>query len=149
MTNMSRRARSALLDIECAIALTAASLRIALTSRDRLVASFGTARPSQARPRSTPPPPFASEAERLEFLAAREVGHTVERIARRLPWRPTCLRQALATRWLLRRRGIPTVMHLGVASAREMDAHAWVTVHHWSVVGRRWGRFTPVASFDG
>ena len=135
--------------LESATALVVASVRVALTPRDRLVAGFGPARPGTPRPRGTPPLPIVDPVALDQFRVGRRVGHMVERVARLLPWRPTCLRQAIATRRLLRRRGVPNVMHLGVASAREMDTHAWVTVHQWSVVGQRLGAFTPVASFDG
>lgn len=79
---------------------------------------------------------------------ARRVGNMVERAARRLPWHPTCLRKALAVKRMLRRRGIPCRLHLGVQSASVGVAHAWVTVDGQPVVGRRGReRFVPLAAF--
>ena len=72
----------------------------------------------------------------------------VTRVAALLPWHPTCLRQALAVRWMLRRRAAPSTVHLGIADVASMDAHAWVTVHDVIVVGRRARPFIGVAAFD-
>jgi hypothetical protein len=66
--------------------------------------------------------PLASSAE------ARRIGRTVARVARVLPHEPTCLRQAIATRWMLRRRGIDCEAHLGIVRTDPFEAHAWVTV---------------------
>ena len=59
------------------------------------------------------------EAARLWRLAAA--------VARRLPRRPTCLAQALAVGWMLRRRGIATRLRFGVRVADgAFAAHAWL-----------------------
>lgn len=65
----------------------------------------------------------------------RHVGLKVAAAASRLPWHPTCLRQAVATRRMLSRRRIPSVIHLGVSNPGEFAAHAWVTVAGYAVVG--------------
>lgn len=52
-----------------------------------------------------------------------------------LPWRPKCLAQAIATRIMLRRRGIDSRGHLGVVDTQPMSAHAWVTVGEEVVQG--------------
>jgi len=59
---------------------------------------------------------------------ARPIARCVDRVADRLPWRPACLPRALATRTMLRRRGIPCELHLGIMGTRPLAAHAWVTV---------------------
>ena len=83
-----------------------------------------------------------------QLLEARVVGAVVARDANRVPWRPTCLRQALAVQKMLRRRGIPARLHLGVGSIAEAEAHAWVTVGHVAVIGaRERERFAPLAAF--
>ncbi|HKP91769.1 MAG TPA: lasso peptide biosynthesis B2 protein [Thermoleophilaceae bacterium] len=66
---------------------------------------------------------------------ARGVGRVVERVAAALPWRPSCLPQAIATRAMLRRRGIACEGHLGIVSTAPLEAHAWVTVAGRVVVG--------------
>ncbi|HEV2812709.1 MAG TPA: lasso peptide biosynthesis B2 protein [Solirubrobacteraceae bacterium] len=67
----------------------------------------------------------------------RRLTWAIGAVARRTPWRSKCLEQALAAKAMLRRRGIPSTLYLGVArSVREsgspFDAHAWLrsgTVH--------------------
>ena len=75
-----------------------------------------------------------SAAERLP--EAELLGRSVTRAANALPWRPTCLPQALAVKRMLRRRGIGSELHLGVTSPALGQAHAWVTVGGEPVVGR-------------
>lgn len=95
---------------------------------------------SVAAPSSGDPLPPAGEA----LL----VGRAVDRVAQLLPWRPACLPQALATRAMLRRRGIDCVSHLGVVQTDPFRAHAWVTVNGSVVQGAtsadvsELGRFT-------
>jgi hypothetical protein len=64
------------------------------------------------------------------------IGQTVERIARRCFWKPVCLPQAIATAWLLKRRGISFEVLLGVKDAfPTLEAHAWVEVGNTIIVG--------------
>jgi hypothetical protein len=70
----------------------------------------------------------------------------VERVSRLVP-AATCLTQALSTHVLLRRRGIPTRLTIGVAldRARGFMAHAWVENQGKIVIGgTRLERFTPL-----
>jgi hypothetical protein len=62
-----------------------------------------------------------------------------------------CLPRALATHAMLRRRGIPSRLCLGVARAQDkFAAHAWVEVGKDGVVaGAGAGAFTRVAEFGG
>jgi hypothetical protein len=84
-----------------------------------------------------------------ELHQAVLIGRTVAATANRLPWHPTCLRQALAVQRMLRRRGIPSQLHLGITSANDAAAHAWVTVDGQPVVGGRGlERFVPLAAFS-
>jgi hypothetical protein len=53
---------------------------------------------------------------------------------------------------MLHRRGIPSVLHYGVAREREGDvaAHVWVTVGGRAVIGGEEApRFTCLATFPG
>jgi hypothetical protein len=84
-----------------------------------------------------------------QLREAARVGRTVARVADRLPWHPTCLRQALVAQRMLRRRNIPSRLHLGVANATAGEAHAWVTVAGRAVVGQSGLEgFMPLAAFD-
>lgn len=89
---------------------------------------------------------------RVAALAARERGRTgdpadpaflrkarwaVEAWAKRVPWRAVCFQRGLALHWMLRRRGIPSVLHYGVAQDEQkgLRAHVWVTVQGQDVIG--------------
>jgi hypothetical protein len=88
------------------------------------------------------------EAGPDETREAQLVGVAVAGAARRLPWHPTCLRQALAAQRMLRRRGIDSRLHLGVTGATATEAHAWVTVAGRPVVGGQGlERYVPLAAF--
>lgn len=89
-------------------------------------------------------PPAPVDPDRLR--EAKRVGYVIGAGAARLPWHPNCLPQALAAHRMLRRRGIPSRLHLGVAAGRE--AHAWVTVGDRAVIGAAGReRFVPLAAF--
>jgi hypothetical protein len=91
---------------------------------------------------------------------ARQVGEAITRVGARTPWTSTCLARALAAAWLLRRRGVPLRLTLGVASpvglqegertpeAAAIDAHAWLEAAGERVTGESPGRvFQPLARF--
>jgi len=60
----------------------------------------------------------------------------VEVAARCLRPRPTCLAKALVVSWLLRRRGVPAQLVIGVSKARgQLQAHAWVELDGAAVGG--------------
>jgi len=63
---------------------------------------------------------------------AERVAAAVDRAATRLGGSAKCLPRAIAAQWMLRRRGVPAVVHLGVMPGRERgtldDLHAWTTV---------------------
>lgn len=57
----------------------------------------------------------------------REVSIATWSAARRLPFTPNCLEQALAARWMLRRRGSHPIVVIGLSRDRQGDpAHAWL-----------------------
>lgn len=98
------------------------------------------------------PPPTADGT-------AAAVGRAVTAAARRLPWHPLCLEQALAAALMLRRRGVPSRLCLGVAvagtkgsaggvSGGGFRAHAWLTVADGTVCGGAAAAgFTPIVAF--
>jgi hypothetical protein len=124
--------------LEAALQLTRASVELRVLSPARAVGLLGSLDEADAD--------HGVDADQLREAAL--VGRTVARVSRRLPWHPTCLRQALAARRMLRRRGVPSRLHLGVVDATLGEAHAWVTVGDRPVVGRPGvERFTPLAAF--
>jgi Transglutaminase-like superfamily len=111
--------------LEATAELTRASLEIRLLPRKRTVRLLGAVRPGDTEEHAGPD----------ALREATRVGDTAALVAARLPWHPTCLRQALAVQRMLRRRAIPSRLHLGVTSPTEATAHAWVTVDGQAVVG--------------
>ena len=79
-----------------------------------------------------------------------EVGWAVKAAGRRLPWRCLCLEQAIAAKWMLRRRGIPVTVYLGVrGQGKELEAHSWTRCGSRVVTGAnvRLEDFTRLTSF--
>lgn len=121
----SRRARPGLADApllaEALAALTLASLAIALLPFRRVAAAASA--PALGRARTDPE-------------SVRRARSAVTGWSRRVPWRTVCFQKGLAVHWMLRRRGIPSVLLYGVR--REGDglaAHVWVDVAGETVIG--------------
>lgn len=82
-----------------------------------------------------------------------ETVHRVRRmmklVARHLPWSPRCLSRAIAAKLLLRRRGISSVLCLGIRRCGDrVDAHAWVVAGAVVVTGGESLKdFAPLAWF--
>jgi hypothetical protein len=127
------------LAVEAVAELTRASLELRLVAAPRTLGLLGTVSGRGAD----------EEVAAEELRVARRVGYAVARQARRLPWKPTCLRQALAMRRMLARRGVPCRVHFGVRNVAERKAHAWVTVAGQPVLGGAGiERYVPIAAFD-
>jgi len=91
------------------------------------------------------PPRRARRAADLKSLR-----WAVDAWGRRVPWKAVCFQRALALQAMLRRRGIPSVMHYGIArhSADELKAHVWLSVDGETVIGGEEApRFACVATF--
>jgi len=118
---------------EAALALAVANLAVRLLSQPRIVRLLG-----EPVERMAGPPAYPGTRARL-------VAGAVTRVARFLPWHPACLPQAIATRWMLRRRGIECEAHLGVVATEPFAAHAWVSVHGTVVQGGPIGHASEIA----
>jgi hypothetical protein len=57
---------------------------------------------------------------------AMRIGSLAKVAGRNLPIPATCLRQSLLVWWLLRRRGFPASLLIGVNTDEGFTAHAWV-----------------------
>lgn len=80
----------------------------------------------------------------------RRVRWAVQAAARRAPFRAVCLQQGLAAQAMLRRRGVPAVLHYGAAPHPEkgLQAHVWVTAGGLPVIGvEEAAGFAEVARF--
>ena len=70
--------------------------------------------------------------------------------ARRVPWRAMCFQQGLAAQFMLRRRGIPSVLYYGAAQDDRsgLSTHVWVRDGDLEVVGGEIAcRFAILATF--
>jgi hypothetical protein len=117
--------RDGLLLAEAVLAVTLASIAIA-------VLPFATL----ARMLSSGRGPELGQGERQERLL-RKGRWAVEAAARRLPWRIVCFQKGLAFHAMMRRRGVATRLHYGVAQSPDegLRAHVWVTHGGAALVG--------------
>ncbi len=60
---------------------------------------------------------------------AQQVGWAITALARYFPWDAKCLAQAVAGKWMLQRRGLPSTLYLGVD--RVYDGEKWLEAHAW------------------
>lgn len=71
--------------------------------------------------------------------AARRLAAAVGAVASYTPWRSKCLEQAIAAKAMLRRRGIPSTLYVGVArdpaARRPIVSHAWLRSGTLNVTG--------------
>lgn len=64
------------------------------------------------------------------------VSRAIKRVGRNSPVHFVCLPQALAARWMLRRRGIASALFIGTHKfARREEPHKF---HAWLKIGERW-----------
>jgi hypothetical protein len=73
---------------------------------------------------------------RADSEAVRRARSAVNGWARRVPWRTVCFQKGLALHWMLRRRGIPSVLLYGARRQGDgLAAHVWVDVDGETVIG--------------
>ena len=100
--------------------------------------------PQLARRLGTFVPPDDPRAAKLsadvsseEAETARQIGWAVTRSARWVPFKAVCLPQAMAAQFMLRRRGVASVMHFGAGrgAQKPLEAHAWLDAAGVEVTG--------------
>lgn len=86
----------------------------------------------------------AAPAQLLE-----RVSWAVAAASRHLPWECKCLAQALTGKAMLRRRGVPSTLYLGLAKGDAgLQAHAWLRCGAHILTGRQgMAGFTIIATF--
>lgn len=119
------------LALEAAAELVRARLVTLLPARV-YTSEFGEMAPPDATPAGSDPAP--AEAER-----AAVIGRMVEQVAPAMPFRALCLQQAIAVRRMLRRRGVPATVMLGVSrnAADRAEPRKGTAAHAWVAVGGR------------
>ncbi|HEX8126833.1 MAG TPA: lasso peptide biosynthesis B2 protein [Allosphingosinicella sp.] len=123
--NRSNRPRPGLADVpmlaEALAALALASLAIAVLPFRRVAAA------ASARGRG----PERSDPETVRRARSALIGWS-----RRVPWRTVCFQKGLALHWMLRRRGIRSVLLYGARRDGDgLAAHVWVDVDGETVIG--------------
>lgn len=116
-----------LLDLAIATAeLAFARARLAVQGADKLV---------------RPPPPARSRRGKDGMID--RVAFAIPRMGARVPWRSSCLVQALAAQRWLARNGIATDLVLGArkSAGGDMEAHAWLKAGKRTVVGGEPGAY--------
>jgi hypothetical protein len=116
-------AREKLILLEALLVLAPASLAIALLPFRKvadLASRFG-------RP----------EGETVDSWAVSKCRWAVSAWADRVPWRAVCFQRGLALHLMLRRRGIASHLHYGVAQSLEkgLSAHVWISADNRLVMG--------------
>jgi hypothetical protein len=144
------------------LALLKAAWQVRVWPFARLSASLGpVSSPAAAVAGGDPPedPPDDSSdgpSEAEQSLTAADLRWANAVWLGTLPWRPTCLMQAVAARALLVRRGIACQLVLGVrgsaggggASPIELGAHAWLRCAGMTVTGEHEAsHFQPIAVY--
>jgi len=118
---------------EAVICLWASRLALLWIPFPKLARRLGTFVP--------PTDPRAHEARAVsapgKTKLAEDVSWAVTRAARYVPFNAVCLPQAMAAQFMLRRRGVKSVMHFGAAKGQEkpLDAHAWLDAAGVQVTG--------------
>lgn len=121
--------------VEALATLAAASLAIRLLPFRRVAALAARERP-------------LSESANPRLLA--RIRWSVNAWGRRVPWRAVCFQRGLAAHWMLRRRGVASVLHYGAAQEPDegLLAHVWVSVGGTLITGGAEApRFARLASF--
>jgi hypothetical protein len=124
--------------VEGALSLVSSLMQVRLVAFKRVAAWHGWVA-------STEPTTLTEE----QLAVTQDVKRVVGALARRTPWTSTCLMQSLTAATLLRRRGIESVTHLGMAPTPEgYDAHSWTVAGDRFITGAAGHRrFTVVASY--
>lgn len=105
-----------------------------LRARQRiLLGHLRRRRPGLGTPAAAGPLPLTAEQE----ATVRQVRWAVGIAARHVPWNAVCLPQAMAAKTMLARRGIASVLFLGLRRGREarVQAHAWLCSGRLYVTG--------------
>ena len=88
-----------------------------------------------------------------DLKLARMIGAAVRSATNYTPWGSVCLPQAVAVKWMLKRRRIPGTVYLGVmkdeTKSEKLAAHAWIRCGHIILTGSQGHRqYTVVSTFS-
>ncbi len=93
-----------------------------------------------------------TQVEPTDLTQLDPIAWAIRASAAHTPFRATCFVTAITAQRILRRRGIPAVLHLGVRKAgasSELEAHAWVTAGDRILTGAdECADYTVVAAYS-
>ena len=123
-----------ILTFEAAVFLAIARTWLLVVPFRKIAATLGTSHPASV-PRNVPAPTSERDDE-----ISRRISEAVKRAAKNIPVHAVCIQQAIAAKLMLRRRGIPCIMHFGVArglpeSGDALRAHAWLQTANVEITG--------------
>lgn len=98
-----------------------------------------------ARPIGRPGP-----APQARLREVKRIRRAILICAARVPWRAVCFQQGLAAQFMLRRRGVPSVLYYGAApdNGSGLSAHVWVRDGDVDVIGGEIAsRYAQLAAF--
>ena len=80
----------------------------------------------------TPTHPIVSEKKKIKHIE-----NAIEAVSKHTFWSSNCLAQAICCHWMMKRRGIPYTIYLGVKTGKtkRLMAHAWTRVGDKIVTG--------------
>lgn len=85
------------------------------------------------------------------YRMAKRIGWIVIKASKMTPWQSKCLVQALTAQRMLKSKGVPTTIYLGVKKGKDntMLAHAWVRCGRYVITGgANKNEYTVVARFS-
>jgi hypothetical protein len=90
-----------------------------------------------------------SDGKRPDARIPEQVRWAVDLMSRRMPWRKKCFPGAMAAHLMLRRRGIPSTLYLGVCKrdGSTLEAHSWLRCGAIFVTGGTGEGYSLVATF--
>jgi len=94
-----------------------------------------------------------AEIDLSDLCLAGMIGSAVTSAANYTPWESVCLPQAVAAKWMIRRRNIAGTLYLGVmkdeTNREKLAAHAWIRCGRIVLTGAKGHRqYTVVSTFS-
>jgi hypothetical protein len=88
-----------------------------------------------------------------DLKLARMIGAAIRSAANYTPWGSVCLPQAVAAKWMLKRRRIPATVYLGLmkdkTTTEKLAAHAWIRCGSIIITGAQGHyQYTVVSTFS-
>jgi len=132
--------------LEAAVWLGLARVAIVIISFRKLASLLGLVQRNSA---AAPDQPLVTQPHEDASALSTKIGWAVRSVALRIPRQSTCLTQTLAGAAMLRRRGLPCSLSLGIVKDTDgIAAHAWLRFGDVVLTGANGhNRFTVISDF--